>query len=80
MNPWAKLRNKKGGVKAHVLYDIEAQVPAFYTVTTASKHDSTAMSSFSCEPNAFYIFDGAYYSFMELYRIYLTKSFISVPF
>ena len=32
--PWAKFRNKKGGVKAHVLYDIEAQVPAFYTVTT----------------------------------------------
>ena len=43
--PWAKFRNKKGGVKAHVLYDIEAQVSAFYTVTTASKHDSTAMSS-----------------------------------
>ena len=26
--PWAKFRSKKGGVKAHVLYDIEAQVPA----------------------------------------------------
>ena len=31
--PWAKFRRKKGGIKAHVLYDIEAQVPAFYTVT-----------------------------------------------
>ena len=31
--PWAKFRSKKGGVKAHVLYDVEAQVPAFYTVT-----------------------------------------------
>ena len=30
--PWARFRSKKGGVKAHVLYDIEAQVPAFYTV------------------------------------------------
>jgi len=39
--PWAKFRSKKG----EVIYDIEAQVPAFYTVTTASKHDSTAMSS-----------------------------------
>lgn len=48
--PWAKFRSKKGGVKAHVLYDIEAQVPAFYTVTTASKHDSTAMSSIHYEP------------------------------
>ena len=76
--PWAKFRRKKGGIKAHVLYDIEAQVPAFYTVTTASKHDSTAMSSISCEPNAYYVFDRAYDSFRELYRIHLTESFFVV--
>lgn len=76
--PWAKFRSKKGGVKAHVLYDIEAQVPAFYTVTTASKHDSTAMSSISYESNAYYIFDRAYDSFKELYRIHLTNSFYVV--
>ncbi len=76
--PWAKFRRKKGGVKAHVLYDIEAQVPAFYIVATASKHDSTAMSSISCEPNAYYIFDRAYDSFKELYRIHLTESFFVV--
>ena len=64
--------------QAHVLYDIEAQVPAFYTVTTASKHDSTAMSSISCEPNAYYVFDRAYDSFRELYRIHLTESFFVV--
>lgn len=76
--PWAKFRSKKGGVKAHVLYDIEAQVPAFYTVTTASKHDSTVMSSLPCESNAYYIFDRAYDSFKELYRIDLTGSFYVV--
>ena len=76
--PWARFRRKKGGVKAHVLYDIEAQVPAFYTVTTASKHDSTAMSSIPYEPNAYYIFDRAYDSFKELYRIHLTDSFYVV--
>ena len=76
--PWAKYRRKKGGVKAHVLYDIEAQVPAFYTVTTASKHDSTAMYSIHYEPNAYYIFDRAYDSFKELYRIHLTGSFFVV--
>ena len=76
--PWAKFRKKKGGVKAHVLYDIEAQVPAFYTVTTASKHDSTAMSTIHYEPNAYYIFDRAYDSFRELYKIHLTESFYVV--
>ena len=76
--PWAKFRKKKGGIKAHVLYDIEAQVPAFYTITTASKHDSTEMSAINYEPNAYYIFDRAYDSFKELYRIHLTGSFFVV--
>lgn len=64
--PWAKFRRKKGGVKAHVLYDIEAQVPDFYTVITVSKHDSTAMSSILYEPNAYYIFYRAYDSFLSM--------------
>ena len=76
--PWAKFRQKKGGVKAHVLYDVEAQVPSFYTVTTASRHDSTAMSVIPYEPNAYYIFDRAYDSFKELYRIHLTESYFVV--
>ena len=41
---WAKFRKKKGGVKAHVLYDLEAQVPAFYHITTASVYDSKGWS------------------------------------
>ena len=73
--PWAKFRKKKGGVKAHVIYDIAAQVPAFYTVIPASKHFSTAMCSIHYEPNAYYIFDRAYDSFKELYRIHLTGYF-----
>ena len=33
-----------GGVKAHVLYDLEAQVPAFHHIATASVYDSKAMT------------------------------------
>ena len=73
--PWAKFRRKKGGIKAHVLYDIEAQVLAFYTVTTASKLDSNAMYTIHYDPNAYYIFNRAYDSFKELYQIHLTGSF-----
>lgn len=46
---------KRGGVKAHVLYGIEAQVPTFYTVTTVSKYDSAAMSAINYEPNQMHI-------------------------
>lgn len=65
-------------IKAHVLYNIKAKVPAFYTITTAFKHDSTAMCSIHYELNAYYIFDRAYDSFKELYRIHLTGSFFVV--
>lgn len=40
---WAKFRKHKGGVKAHVLYDLETHVPSFYCVTPASTNDTRAM-------------------------------------
>lgn len=42
---WAKFRKRKGGIKIHTIYDVEAQVPAFFHITTASVHDSQAMKS-----------------------------------
>lgn len=41
---WAKFRKKKGGIKVHTLYDVETQIPTFFHITTASTHDSKAMS------------------------------------
>ena len=75
---WAKFRKKKGGVKAHVLYDLEAQVPAFYHITTASVHDSKAMKEIPYETDAYYIFDRGYNNFKELYRIQRLESFFVV--
>ena len=75
---WAKFRKKKGGVKAHVLYDLEAQVPAFYHITTASVHDSKAMKEIPYETDAYYIFDRGYNNFKELYRIHRMESFFVV--
>lgn len=75
---WAKFRKKKGGVKAHVLYDLEAQVPAFYHITTASVHDSKAMKEIVYETGAYNIFDRGYNNFKELYRIHRLESFFVV--
>ena len=41
---WAKFRRRKGGLKAHTLYELETHVPSFYYITTASVHDSKAMA------------------------------------
>ena len=46
---WAKFRKKKGGIKIHTLYDVEAQVPAF-SILTASVHDSQAMKEIRLSP------------------------------
>ena len=75
---WAKFRKKKGAVKAHVLYDLEAQVPAFYHITTASVHDSKVMREIPYETDAYYIFDRGYNNFRELYRIQRMESFFVV--
>ncbi len=75
---WAKFRKKKGGVKAHVLYDLEARVPAFYHITTASVYDSRAMPEIHYEAGAYYVFDRGYNNFWELYRIQRMESFFVV--
>lgn len=75
---WAKFRKKKGGVKVHVLYDLEVQVPAFYHITTASVHDSKAMPEIPYETGAYYIFDRGYNNFKELFRIQRMESFFVV--
>ena len=75
---WAKFRKKKGGVKAHVLYDLEAQVPAFYHITTASVYDSKAMPEIPYETGAYYVFDRGYNNFDEFYRIQRMESFFVV--
>jgi hypothetical protein len=75
---WAKFRKKNGGVKAHVLYDLEAQVPAFYHITTASVYDSKAMPEIPYETGAYYVYDRGYNNFGELYRIQRLEFFFVV--
>lgn len=66
---WAKFRKKKGGIKVHTLYDIEAQVPAFFHITPASTNDIKAMPEIPYEKGAYYIFDRGYNDFANLFKI-----------
>lgn len=75
---WAKFRKKKGGVKTHVLYDLETQVPAYFHISTASVHDPKAMKYIPYEPGSYYVFDRGYNAFKELYKIHLHESFFVV--
>lgn len=75
---WAKFRKKKCGVKVHFLYDLEAQVPAYYHITTASVYDSMAMSGIPFESGSYYVFDRGYNAFAKLYHIHKVESFFVV--
>ena len=75
---WAKFRKKKGGVKAHVLYDLESQVPAFFHISTASVYDSKAMKEIPYESGSYYVFDRGYNAFKELFKIHQHESFFVV--
>ena len=66
---WANFRKHKGGIKIHTLYDIEAQVPAFFHITTASTNDMKAMPEIPYEKGAYYIFDRGYNDFSNLFKI-----------
>ena len=66
---WAKFRKHKGGIKIHTIYDIEAQVPAFFHIPTASTNDMKAMPEIPYEKGAYYIFDRGYNDFSNLFKI-----------
>ena len=75
---WAKFRKKKGGIKAHVLYDLESQVPAFFHISTASVYDSNSMKEIPYESGSYYVFGRGYNAFKELFKIHQHESFFVV--
>lgn len=52
-----------------MLFDIEAEVPAFVNITPANIHYSKTMSEFPYESRMHYIFDRGYNYFSNLYTI-----------
>ncbi len=75
---WATFRKKKGGIKLHTFYDVETQIPTFFHITTASKHNSTVMNKIPYELGAYYIFDRAYNDFKKLNNIHTLKAFFVI--
>jgi len=57
---WATFRSGKAGVKVHTVYDPNAMVPTFFSITEASKHDKRAAEKMPLIDGATYVFDRAY--------------------
>ena len=60
---WAHYASKPCGVKAHVIYDADADSPIYASITPARINDITAAKAMPIEPGATYVFDLAYYDY-----------------
>jgi len=60
---WAHFSSTSCGVKAHVIYDADAERPIYAAVSAARVNDITAAQAMPIEPGATYVFDLAYYDF-----------------
>ena len=60
MFPWAKFRQAKGGVKAHVLLDHDDSLPAYVLLTEARPSDVKMASAFPLNPGSIVAMDRAY--------------------
>jgi len=68
---WATFRRGKAGVKIHTVYDPNAKVPTFFSITTASKHDKRAAEKMPLLDGATYVFDRAYNDYSWYYSMTL---------
>jgi hypothetical protein len=60
---WGSFSSKPCGVKAHVIYDADAEQPIYAAMTPARVNDIKAAKDMPIEPGATYVFDLAYYDY-----------------
>jgi len=60
---WADFSADWSGVKAHIVYDPNADQPVYFAVTRANVNDITAAKAMPIEPGATYAFDLGYYDY-----------------
>jgi hypothetical protein len=60
---WSRFSAKLCGVKAHVVYDPDADCPLYVGITPARVNDITAAKAMPIEPGATYVFDLGYYDY-----------------
>jgi hypothetical protein len=60
MFPWAKFRQAKGGVKAHVLLDHDDYLPRYVLVTEARRSDVKMTDAFPLNPGSIVAMDRGY--------------------
>lgn len=66
---WAKFRSKKAGIKLHTVYDPNAAVPVFFSLTEAKTNDAKELNNLPMMPNTTYVVDRAYNNYSWFYSL-----------
>jgi hypothetical protein len=66
---WAAFRQTKGGMKLHMCYDSDTQLPEQMFFTDAKVHEKRRFSSFAYQEGDVVVFDRAYIDYNSLHRI-----------
>jgi hypothetical protein len=73
--PWARFRRRKGGIKAHTVFDLCTDIPVFLRVSHAKTHDLWMLDQILPQPGAYYVLDRGYVDFARLYRLHMAAAF-----
>lgn len=76
---WAKGYKNKMGVKVHTVYDLNAEVPVHFEITTANLNDITYACKMEIEAKTTYVFDKGYYKFGWWKEIDNKESYFITP-
>lgn len=66
---WARFRSTKAGIKLHTVFDPQAKVPTFFSLTEAKVNDHKEGQKLPFLPGATYVFDRAYNDYAWYYRL-----------
>jgi hypothetical protein len=75
---WAYFELGKSAVKIHTQLDLKGNIPAFFWITKAKKHDINFLDILEFETGAFYIMDRGYIDFERLFRINEQKAYFVI--
>src|SRR3989339_1558131 len=75
---WAYFELQKSAVKIHTQLDLKGNIPSFFLITKAKKHDVNFLDQIEFEPDAIYIMDRGYFHFERLYAINKNLSYFIV--
>ena len=75
---WAYFELQKSAVKIHTQLDLKGNIPAFFWITEAKKHDINFLDILEFETKAFYIMDRGYFDFERLWKIHSAGAFFVI--